>query len=439
MNKTTFIRSTFHYFRRDTNIGKLPILEEFVKEYRSAVKLCVNHIWNLKIEWKKGRIWDREKDLLDCPSMISTTGLDYRGPLSSRALKCAATQACGIVQAVVNKRKKDLRKVAWLKSINKIPSKGLQKRLDQGMTKPECESINCELNSICADIKFENGKRFDGFIQLKCLWNRSSKYSRGLHIRIPVKHYRRSLKWKKVGTLLNSIHLNEASATLRWEVSRPHQVKTGRTIAIDQGKTDCLTTSDKQEFKKDIHGHTLESIIRKLANKKWGSDNFWKVAEHRKNHINWFVNQLNLTDVKEIKLEDIYNINYGRNVSRELKHWTNTQIREAICKLSEEAGVLFTLEENAFNSQRCNSCGWVQKSNRSGKKFKCKKCGHEEDSDFNASQNILIRDTLVKLPFGFRRHHLNLKGFYWTSTGLFDALRQELTVPVIPENQLVHT
>jgi hypothetical protein len=33
----------------------------------------------------------------------------------------------------------------------------------------------------------------------------------------------------------------------------------------------------------------------------------------------------------------------------------------------------------------------------------------------------------------FRRHKLNLKGFYWTLDGLADALGQELVVPAVPE------
>ncbi len=434
MNKKTYIRSTFHYYRKDSNTEKISIIDDFIQNYGEAVRLYVDYIWDLKIEWKKGRIWDREKDFLDCPSMISTVNLKYAGPLSGRALKCAATQACGIVQAVVNKRKKDLSKLNWLKSKGKNPSKGLQKRVDQGLTKPECKSIECDLNSICMDIKSDDNKYFDGFIQLKSLWNTSSKYKRGLKIKIPFSHYRRSLKWKSKGILLKSINLNEARATLRWEVPKPELVKTGKIIAIDQGKIDCLTTSDKQMFKKDKHGHTLYSIIERLAKKKWGSKNFWKIAEQRKNYINWVVNQLNLTDVKEVKLEDIDNICYGRNVNRKLKHWINTQIEGSLYKLLEETGVLFTLEGSEFNSQRCNLCGWVQKSNRKGKKFKCKKCGHEEDSDFNASQNILIRDTLFKLPFGFRSLRLNLRGFYWIPTGLFEEFGQELTVPVVPEN-----
>jgi transposase len=120
-----------------------------------------------------------------------------------------------------------------------------------------------------------------------------------------------------------------------------------------------------------------------------------------------------------------------------MKHWVNTLIRDSVQKFCEDTGVLYISTKNEFNSQRCSICGWVQKSNRKGKIFKCKLCGHVEDSDFNASQNILIRDTLFNLPFGFRRHRLNLKGFFWKPEGLFDVFGQDLTVPVVPENELV--
>jgi transposase len=158
-------------------------------------------------------------------------------------------------------------------------------------------------------------------------------------------------------------------------------------------------------------------------------------VEHRKNYINFIVKQLDLSDVKELLLEEIVNINYGRHVSRSMKHWVNTLIRDSLIKLCEETGVLFTHVGNEYNSQRCSKCGWVQKSNRKGKLFKCKACGHCEDADFNATQNILIRDTLFKLPFGFRGHRYNLKGFYWRSDGFYDSLGQALAVPAGPANE----
>ena len=41
-----------------------------------------------------------------------------------------------------------------------------------------------------------------------------------------------------------------------------------------------------------------------------------------------------------------------------------------------------------YTSQRCNCCGYIDRSNRNGDEFKCKKCGYTEGADFNASKNI---------------------------------------------------
>ncbi|MEB5262613.1 zinc ribbon domain-containing protein, partial [Pseudomonas aeruginosa] len=131
-------------------------------------------------------------------------------------------------------------------------------------------------------------------------------------------------------------------------------------------------------------GHTLATILQKLSKCKSGSKGFARAAAHRKTHINWLVKQLNLLNVKELKLENVENIKFGVCVSRLLKHWSNPLIRDSLIKLCEEQGVLVTLVANEYNSQRCNKCGWVQKSNRSGKLFHCKHCQHQDDADANA-------------------------------------------------------
>jgi transposase len=217
----------------------------------------------------------------------------------------------------------------------------------------------------------------------------------------------------------------------------PEARKTGTVIAIDQGKTTCLTTSNRQIFKADPHRHTLKSIIDGMSRKKYGSNAFHRCVAHRKNYVHWTVHQLNLSGVKEIRLENIENINYGRNINRTLKHWTNTLIRDSIETLCLETGVLFSCPKSEYNSQRCSVCGWVHKANRKGKLFKCTACDFTEDADFNASQNILVHNDLSPLPSGFRSRRMNLKGFYWSQTGLFDRIGQELTVPVVPKNEVI--
>lgn len=441
----SFKRSTKHHYRKFTNPGKLVETRFFVSQYETAVKFYVNYLWTAKITWhtkdkenKTPHYWDLLNDLLECPSMISTVGLVFSTALSGRALKCAATQACGIVRAVVEKRVKDLNKRDWILKNGGVVSQRLLDRTSKGLTKPDCRNINCELNSICLEIKWgeeeiENGvyylslyqNHFDGWVELSGIFNSEYK-KRGFTLRIPIKHHKRSRKWE--GVCFRSALFRADSLDIRWEVEVLPK-KSGGVIALDQGKIDLFSSSDGQRSLKNNHGHDLNTILKTMSLKKNGSLAFRKCQEHRKNYINWAVNRLDLKNVKELRLEEIININFGRSTSRLMSHWTNTLVRDSIKKVCEEEGVLFRHEQNEFNSQRC-LCGWVQKANRVGKKFKCKKCGLEADSDFNAAQNILIRDTLFPLPFGFRARKLNLKGFYWTPEGLISEFGEDLTVPL---------
>ncbi len=41
-----------------------------------------------------------------------------------------------------------------------------------------------------------------------------------------------------------------------------------------------------------------------------------------------------------------------------------------------------------YTSQKCSKCGHIERANRTGSIFKCKKCKYELHSDLNASINI---------------------------------------------------
>nr|MCR5110264.1 transposase [Ruminococcus sp.] len=44
-------------------------------------------------------------------------------------------------------------------------------------------------------------------------------------------------------------------------------------------------------------------------------------------------------------------------------------------------------------SRRCSKCGYIDKENRETQsRFICLKCGFKENADYNASQNIGIKD-----------------------------------------------
>ena len=44
-----------------------------------------------------------------------------------------------------------------------------------------------------------------------------------------------------------------------------------------------------------------------------------------------------------------------------------------------------------MTSQKCSKCGNLEEGQRINQShFKCKKCGYEENADFNASRNIAL-------------------------------------------------
>jgi transposase len=153
-----------------------------------------------------------------------------------------------------------------------------------------------------------------------------------------------------------------------------------------------------------------------LSRRKKGSKSFRQAQSHRKNYINWSLNQLNFFNVKEIALEKLCNVRKGKKSSRYLSHWTYTLIKEKLFRLSEDKGFVLIEQDNKFRSQRCSSCGWTHKSNRKGKTFKCLHCGFVTDSDLNAASNHEV--ILEGLSPQVWRQHLNrTEGFYWQVVG----------------------
>lgn len=108
-----------------------------------------------------------------------------------------------------------------------------------------------------------------------------------------------------------------------------------------------------------------------------------------------------------------------------MSHWCNTLIRDKLKSKCEEEEVLLTLQPSVYRSQRCFSCGWVCKTNRKSKQFKCKACGHSNDADVNAAKNLTLELPLVS--YTMRNQKLNLKGFYWRHEG-FSLDGEEFTV-----------
>ena len=410
------------------NTSKLSNISDFIDEYRRIAQIYIDHMWTgLKWTVKNKQHTFNATYLLDHPRMWSTVELNkelnLNTFLSARALKCCITQVCGMIGSAVEKQRKRRFIANRRRSSHQKISRRLRKAIRAHKpVKPNVSDINPEINSICVDIQ-ESDNSFDYFIQLRSLVNDKKNFK----LNIPIKHHRHSRKWS-TGDLKNSISLSKNNIDLRWEIKTTKKT-IGKIVGADQGLKDVLTLSDEQVTPKtDCHGHSLESITDKLARRKKGSNGFGRAQDHRKNFVNWSINQLNLSDIREIRLEEIKNIRYKTPTSRKMSHWCNTLIRDKLVSSCEENEVRCTLQSSTYRSQRCNQCGLVRKANRKKKVYSCSNCGLELDADYNASLNH--QHDLPDVSYALRKLNLNRTGFFWQSDGFYALTGEALAVPL---------
>jgi IS605 OrfB family transposase len=253
----------------------------------------------------------------------------------------------------------------------------------------------------------------------------------GLKIILPLKSHKHLAEMQTQGVLLDGVRLGKDKITLIFELPEPKPVVDGVTVGIDVGQITTLSCSSGQKIEADPHGHSYQSICNTLARKKKGSKAFRKAVTHRTNFIGWSVNQLNLTNVKRVNIEDIKDLRKGKRNSRSLQHWNYKELFEKLEAHLVDAGVQINKVSPTYTSQRCSTCGWVRKGNRQSKCFKCDQCGFTHDADLNASINLSL--ALRPITKQQRLSQANRKGFYWLVIG------EELIVPLTqkpPENKI---
>lgn len=420
------IRSTKHTLKY-ANLQKRKLLQEILAEYRKVAQEIIDWIWAGNYPG-----FDPTTRKLRLPRLAPaevTSQLDTW--LSARLKQCAAKQALGMLQAAVAKQRKRfyiLRKEQRKGADN---HKDLQRYIDQhSVVKPLAAKINMELDSRFVDLRETTEGKFDLFLRLSSIGSR-------VQTRLPIKHHKRSQHWLKQGKFKASIRVADKYLTLLYEVPDKPRKKRGRTLGCDQGYLTTASFADQEQEntlvtpEQDQHNHTLKSICEKVARRQPGSKGKQRAIEHRKNFINWALNQINFAYVKQVNLEQIKHLRFKRKqFNKALMHWTYTDIRRKLLALSEEKGFLITEQDSVYRSQRCSQCGWVLKTNRVGKVFTCGSCNFSGDADLNAAANH-ARSDLPKIPYWVRQRKLNQEGFFWLPTGLFTAGHE----PIVRDTQ----
>ena len=253
--------------------------------------------------------------------------------------------------------------------------------------KPFYENISINIDERLFDV--QSGNHFDEWIRIKTPFFQDNKH-RSIKICIPVKHHKHSNKyssWMRKDTIRLRRQGKNFFVDFIYEKAEPEKKLIGKTLGLDQGYKKLISTSD------GIHlGTNLNSLYEKISKKKQGSKAFNRLLKHRDNEINRICNKLDLSNIRELVIENLKNLKHKSKLSKKtmnkMQRWLYPATRQKLERLCEENGVLLTAVNPAYTSQTCSKCGHVSRENRHGETFICLQCGHEDDADINAAVNI---------------------------------------------------
>jgi predicted RNA-binding Zn-ribbon protein involved in translation (DUF1610 family) len=383
--------STIHL--KDINKTKSSLLSVFCRAYRDAVAFYVKIYFSNTFRTTSDH---SSVEQLKTPKFYPFDVIPKYTILSARALKCAKTQAMGIIGAATRKQQKRVYMLHKLNAENKDTKSLLRVINKTRLAKPKIPAnLPAELNSIIMRCDSARTKAFDLAFSFGSLFNTEYKKTVGFNkFCVLAKRHKHFNSLAVRGTQMTSFLATSSTIQVRFELAGPEQVKEGAVLGVDQGAKTCISCSTEQGdwyvSGKCPHGWGMDSILKKLAKRTKGTKAFARAQAHRTNYINYCINRLNLQGIKELRLEEIKNIRKGSASSRFLSHFTYTKIENKLRDLCAQSGVRFALQSSPYRSQRCSSCGFVHVSNRKGKTFRCIHCSHTADADLNASANHAV-------------------------------------------------
>lgn len=136
-------------------------------------------------------------------------------------------------------------------------------------------------------------------------------------------------------------------------------------------------------------GHGIKTRNKPVYDIEDKISRFRDTANHKYSRalINYAVNN----NCGIIQMEDLTGITSDSN--RFLKNWSYFDLQTKIEYKAQEVGIKVVYIDPHYTSQRCSKCGYISKDNRTEQAlFLCQKCGYKTNADYNASQNIAIKD-----------------------------------------------
>jgi putative transposase len=417
--------------KSQANQAKLQAIKEVFPEYRATASAIALDQWNYFFLYSRFNKFGNFRE-------INTK-------LSARYLQTCRGQVVGQLQGFLTNLQSSIRKIIYKSSLSKeqkkilytinkykfwfspsftskqgifyseenlLLSRKIFKQALKRSRKPRFKNIGMVLGSkVCEIHRKQNGKAtvFD-------YWLRVSVLKRGKPVWIPLST--NSYFKSKQGKLKACVQINlKKDGNLKFrltkDLNKESYEPSCKVIGLDLGFRDNFVFDSEggafgSRFIENLKNYTKRiNFIRSNRNKSGELLNsprletlIRKSRSLIKNEINRIVNRvISIHTPKEIVIEDLdlrriksrkdykrlYN-NYGRRIL--------IQKLESVQKLK---GIKITKVNPAYTSQECNSCGYTDKKNRLGDKFRCLACGLKIHADTNGARAVRGRSSLPEL------------------------------------------
>ena len=394
------------------NSGKRALLKQMIADFREVEQRAIDMLWIGSVAG-----FNPAKQRWDLPKYFP---VDIESNIGGRPTRCATSSAIASIKSVtadLRSLQYAIKKQRQAKSPNKELIAKLQSRYDiklHQLKKPDSSNSYPELNINACITQIGRGS-FEWIFDF-VTWNKRGTERYPAHLVIPGKHTSHHRELVEFGgRRMSSVELHEEYIAVRYEFKQELKEE-GSIEGADPGVNKVVTLSDAQVTPTCIHGHTLKSINEKFIHKKRGSKAAHRAKAHQKNYINWSIKQLDLSKIKQLNVEQLFDMRRGQKTGAFLQKFDYRSIETAIRKHAFRNGVHIQMQSSSYRSQRCSDCGFVHQLNRKGSLFKCRACGFTRDSDLNAAINH--RDPLPAISRAEVQDLNRTTGFYWLPSGM---------------------
>lgn len=230
----------------------------------------------------------------------------------------------------------------------------------------------------------------------KIFINPNSNYRYWLQIRlksglinIPLQINEKYHDTKQFSNTLLIMPARKGITCISYEPAKPLVMQPFKNVvAIDINlKHNFLYLSDGKSF--DYNHDLLQELY--YANDKHLAKAVTRVMENFKRVIHECVQYCVSKNITDVVIEELHAF-VGLNLSYILKLIHFSDVKKWIVRQFEKVHIRVHQVHPQYTSIMCHNCGYIDKLNRQSQEtFKCRKCGHVNNADANASLNILLR------------------------------------------------